>query len=63
MNAVEHGLSRTLFDIVAMQFIAKRLYPEALTDLDPDKTFREIHAKYLPVAYSGTWFLALEEKK
>jgi iron complex transport system substrate-binding protein len=63
VNAVEHGLSRTLFDIVATQFIAKRLYPEALADLDPEKTFREIHAKYLPVAYSGTWFLAIGEKK
>ena len=63
VNAIEHGLSRTLFDIVAMQFIAKRLYPEALVDLDPEKTFRDIHTKYLPVAYSGTWFLALGERK
>lgn len=63
VNAVEHGLSRTMFDIVAMQFIAKRLYPEALADLDPEKTFREIHAKFLPVAYSGTWFLSIAETK
>lgn len=63
VNAVEHGLSRTLFDIVAMQFIAKRLYPAALADLDPERTFRDIHAKYLPVPYSGTWFLTLEEPK
>lgn len=63
VNAVEHGLSRTLFDIVAMQFIAKRLYPEALADLDPESTWRELHRKYLPVAYSGTWFLSLGDQK
>lgn len=63
VNAVEHGLSRTLFDIVAMQFIAKRLYPEALADLDPDAMFRQLHETYLPVPYSGTWFLTLGERK
>lgn len=59
VNAIEHGLSRTLFDIVAMQFMARQLYPEALADLDPEQTFRRLHAEFLPVPYSGTWFLTL----
>ncbi|MBA4271310.1 MAG: iron siderophore ABC transporter substrate-binding protein, partial [Methylobacterium sp.] len=29
INAIEHGLARTLYDFVAMQYIGKRLYPEA----------------------------------
>jgi len=60
VNAVEHGLCRTLFDFVAMQYIAKRLYPQAFADVDPEKSFRDYHAKYLPVEYSGTWFLPLK---
>jgi len=60
ISAIEHGLCRTLFDFVAMQFIAKQLYPEAFADLDPEKAFQDYHAKYLPVAYSGTWFASLK---
>lgn len=59
VNAIEHGLCRTLFDFVAMQYIAKRLYPEQFKDVDPVQSFRDYHARYLPVAYSGTWMLPL----
>lgn len=59
VNAIEHGLCRTLFDFVAFQYIGKRLYPDAFRDVDPDAAFKAYHAKYLPVAYSGTWMLSL----
>ena len=59
IHAVEHGLCRTLFDYVAMQYIAKRLYPAAFADVDPVKSFADHHAKYLPVAFSGTWMASL----
>jgi iron complex transport system substrate-binding protein len=59
INGIEHGLCRTLFDFVAMEYIAKRLYPDAFADVDPDKSFRDYHAKYLPIDYSGTWFAPL----
>jgi ABC-type Fe3+-hydroxamate transport system substrate-binding protein len=57
--AIEHGLSRTLFDFVAYQYIAKQLYPDAFADVDPDANFRAYHARYLPVGYSGTWIIRL----
>lgn len=60
VHAIEHGLARTLFDFVAMQYIAKRLYPEAFRDVDPDASFRAYHARYLPVAHSGTWMLPVK---
>lgn len=60
INGIEHGLCRTLFDFVAMEYIAKRLYPDAFADVDPDKSFRDYHAKYLPIDYSGTWFAPLK---
>lgn len=59
VNAIEHGLARTLFDFAAMQFIAKRLYPEAFADVDPEKTLRQYHEKYLPVPFAGTWMATL----
>ncbi|GAB4218055.1 MAG: ABC transporter substrate-binding protein [Rhodoferax sp.] len=60
VHAIEHGLCRTLFDFVAMQYIAKRLYPDTFQDVDPDASFNAYHAKYLPVAYAGTWMLPLK---
>lgn len=60
VNAIEHGLSRSLFDFVAMQYIGKRLYPAAFADVDPDASFRAYHEKYLPVAYGGSWMLPLK---
>lgn len=59
VNAIEHGLCRALFDFVAMQHIAKRLYPAEFADVDPAQSFRDYHARFLPVSYSGTWMLAL----
>ena len=60
VHAIEHGLCRTLFDFVALQYIAKRLYPQAFKDVDPEASFRSYHEKYLPVAYAGTWMLPLK---
>jgi len=58
LHAIEHGLCRTLFDYVAMQYIAKQLYPQAFTDVDPVASFRDYHARFLPVSFSGTWMMA-----
>ncbi|MCA3625927.1 MAG: ABC transporter substrate-binding protein [Methylobacterium sp.] len=60
MHAIEHGLCRTLFDYVAMQYIGKQLYPEHFADVDPVRSFRDYHARYLPVPFSGTWMLPLK---
>lgn len=60
VHAIEAGLCRSLFDFVAMQYIAKRLYPDAFKDVDPEASFRRYHEKYLPVAYAGTWMLPLK---
>ncbi|CAH1655530.1 ABC transporter substrate-binding protein [Chelatococcus asaccharovorans] len=60
LNAIEHGLARTLYDFTAIQFIAKRLYPEQFADVDPVLNFKNYHEHYLPVPYSGTWMLTLK---
>lgn len=57
--AVEHGLSRSLHDFVAMQYMAKCLYPEEFSDLDPIENYKEFHERFLPVEFNGTWTMAL----
>lgn len=60
ISAMEHGLARSLFDFVAMQYIGKRLYPEVFADLDPHAEFKAYHERFLPVAFNGTWVLPLK---
>jgi iron complex transport system substrate-binding protein len=57
IHAIEHGLCRTLFDDTAALYIAKRIWPGAFEGMDPVAVFADYHAKYLPVAFSGTWML------
>ncbi|HJD07333.1 MAG TPA: ABC transporter substrate-binding protein, partial [Candidatus Sutterella merdavium] len=46
--AVDHGSLRTIADYVFPQFIAKILYPDVFTDLDPDAEIRTFYRNYLP---------------
>ena len=39
--------------------MAKALYPEAFSDVDPEKTYADFHKKYLPVQTEGTFFIQL----
>jgi len=57
--AVEHGLSRALFDYTATYFIAKQLYPDRFSDIDPVEELRRYHEQFLPVTFEGTWMARL----
>ena len=57
LHAMEHGLCRTLFDDTALLYMAKRFYPAAFANDDPVAALADYHARYLPVAFSGTWML------
>lgn len=57
--AVEHGLCRALFDYTATQFIAKSIFPDRFTDIDPVAELRRYHEQFLPVAFDGTWMTRL----
>jgi iron complex transport system substrate-binding protein len=60
MYALYHDLSRHIFDVAGLQFIAKAIHPELFQDLDPDATLKEFHARFYPVEYTGVWMIALE---
>lgn len=46
-----------IWDVLNYQVIGKALYPELFEDLDPEKGLKSFHEKFLPVDYSGTWFV------
>ena len=50
---------RQPYYFVALQKVAKWLHPERFATLDPDATFRELHARFLPVAYQPGYWLSL----
>ncbi|MBS0643884.1 MAG: ABC transporter substrate-binding protein [Proteobacteria bacterium] len=60
--AIEHGLSRALFDYTAMQFIAKQIFPDRFADIDPVAELRRYHEAWLPVTFEGTWMARLAER-
>lgn len=57
LHAIEHGLCRTLFDDTATLYIAQRLWPSAFAGADAQAALADYHARFLPVAFSGTWML------
>lgn len=57
--AIEHGLSRSLWDYTAMQYIARAIYPAQFADIDPVRELARYHELYLPVAFEGTWMARL----
>jgi len=60
--SIDHSLSRSIADFVALQCLAKCLYPKAFEDLDPTDNFREFHEKFLPIEYSGLTIISLNPK-
>ena len=56
---IYHTASRSLSDLAAAQFMAKALYPDTFSDVDPEKTYADFHKKYLPVQPEGTFFIQL----
>lgn len=57
--AVYHQFYQSPYHFVAVQAIAKWLYPKEFADLDPHATFKELHAKFLPIDVSGVFWAHL----
>jgi iron complex transport system substrate-binding protein len=56
---VWHQFYNSPYHFVAIQQFAKWLYPEEFKDVDPDRTFREFHDQFLPIDYSGAFWVSL----
>lgn len=56
VHAIWHQFYNSPYQFVAIQQMAKWLHPELFVDLDPEATFKELHEKFLPLAYRpGHW--------
>jgi len=61
---VDHGSLRNILDYAFTTYMAKVLYPELFTDIDPQVEYQEILAKYLPeVTVPGTFMIKYEPAK
>jgi ABC-type Fe3+-hydroxamate transport system substrate-binding protein len=59
LHAIEHGLSRALFDYTALAYLARTLYPAEFAGIDPVAELRQYHERFLPVPFEGTWMTRL----
>lgn len=59
VHAIWHQFYDSPYQFVAIQAIAKWLHPALFADLDPDATFREFHARFLPVEYRPGYWVSL----
>jgi iron complex transport system substrate-binding protein len=59
VHAVWHQFYNNPYQFVAVQQFAKWLHPELFGDLDPDRTFRTLHERFLPVDYRPGYFVSL----
>lgn len=58
---VWHQFYNSPYHFVILQQFAKWLRPDQFGDLDPERTFREFHDTFLPISYSGAFWVALGE--
>lgn len=58
-HAIWHQFYDSPYQFVAIQVMAKWLHPDLFRDLDPDRTFREFHEKFLPLPYQPGYWVSL----
>ncbi|CUX60382.1 MULTISPECIES: ABC transporter substrate-binding protein [Agrobacterium] len=63
VHAIWHQFYNNPYQFVAIQEIAKWLHPDLFKDLDPEATFRELHARFLPLDYKPGYFVSLKDAK
>lgn len=59
VHAVWHQFYNSPYQFVVIQQMAKWLHPELFPDLDPEGTFKTLHARFLPVEYDPGYFVSL----
>ena len=62
VHAIWHQFYNNPYQFVAIQQIAKWLHPDLFKDLDPEATFKELHARFLPLDYKPGYFVSLKDK-
>ena len=60
-HAVWHQFYNSPYNFAVLQQFAKWFYPEEFADMDPIANFTEFHDRFLPISYSGTFFVSAVE--
>jgi len=58
---VWHQFYNAPMHCAVLQQFAKWNYPEEFADIDPEATLRTYHEKFLPITYSGTFWVSLND--
>ncbi|ATF20302.1 ABC transporter substrate-binding protein [Phaeobacter gallaeciensis] len=60
-HSIYHQFYNSPYHFVAIQQIAKWLYPEDFEDLDPQDTLDRLHAEFMPYEASGQFWLSADK--
>lgn len=60
IHAIWHQFYNNPYQFVAIQQIAKWLHPDLFQDVKPEETFKELHARFLPLPYKSGYFVSLK---
>ena len=71
VSAVRHGkvyvisnsLAGNVWNIIALEFLAKALYPARFKDVKPVRDLQEFYREFLSINYSGLWMYKLKIKR
>ncbi|MGD1883217.1 MAG: ABC transporter substrate-binding protein [Paracoccaceae bacterium] len=60
-HSIYHQFYNSPYHFVAVQQIAKWLYPDDFEDLDPQDTFNRLHEEFMPYEASGQFWLSVDK--
>lgn len=60
-HSIYHQFYNSPYHFVAVQQIAKWLYPDDFEDLDPQDTFNRLHSEFMPYEASGQFWLSADK--
>ena len=60
-HTVWHQFYNSPYHFVVLQQFAKWFYPETFADIDPVANFAEFHDNFLPIEYSGIFWVTNQE--
>ena len=60
-HSIYHQFYNSPYHFVAVQQIAKWLYPDDFEDLDPQDTFNRLHTEFMPFEASGQFWLSADQ--
>ena len=61
-HAIWHQFYDNPYYFIAVQRLATWLHPELFPDLDPEETLKELHERFLPIAYVPGYWVSLNDE-